>query len=108
MSSASSSFAVVAIARHNERFWFHQAISIIVTDDGAFKHGLVLQQAVLDFRRRDKDAADFQHVVSASVIPVITVRVDVKLIAASCTSRRQTSLSIFRARSSNRARLSRL
>ena len=41
----------------------------------------MLQQTVLDLRRRDEDARDFQHLVRAPVIPVVAFRVHVKLIA---------------------------
>jgi len=49
-------------------------------DDCAFKNCVVLQQTILNLVRRDKDAADFEHVVGAPVIPVITIRVEMKLI----------------------------
>ena len=48
--------------------------------DGAFEYRFVLQKTVLDLRRRDKDATDFQHVVRASVIPIIAFGIDMKLI----------------------------
>ena len=56
------------VARNDESLWLHQGIIIFVSDDGALGHGLMLQQAILNFRRRDEDAADFQHVVGAAVI----------------------------------------
>ena len=67
--------------RDYKGFGFIKPIAGVVTDDGAFHDGLVLQQAVFNFGRRDKDAGNLQHVVSAAVIPIVTFRVDVKLIS---------------------------
>src|SRR3979409_1027511 len=50
-----SSFAT----RDYERLRFYQAVAGVVADDGAFRDRLVLQQAVLNFRGRHKDAANF-------------------------------------------------
>src|ERR1700680_2833268 len=58
-------------ARDDERLWFYQAVAGVVADDSAFRDRLVLQQAVFNFRRRDKDAANFEHLVSATVIPIV-------------------------------------
>ena len=65
-----------------ERLGLNQSIAGVMTDDGAFRDRLVLQQAVFNFRRRDKNAANFQHGVSATVIPIVAVTIDMKLIAA--------------------------
>src|ERR1043166_1791525 len=70
-----------SFARDNEGFWFYQAVPIVVTDDRAFPHGFVLQQTILNLGGPDKDAAHFQHVVGAAVIPVVAFLVDMELIA---------------------------
>src|SRR4051794_4574186 len=41
------------LARNDESLGLHQAIIIFVSDDGALGHGFMLQQTVLNFRRRD-------------------------------------------------------
>ena len=59
-------------AQDYERLWLHEPVARVVAHDRAFEHGLVLKQAVLDLRGRDEDARDFEHVVRAAVVPIIT------------------------------------
>mgnify|MGYP003694556497 CR=1 FL=1 len=66
------------------------------------------KQTVFNFRRRDEDAAHFQHVVRATVIPVVARRIDVKLIAARAPITGKGRFRFSRAHSSNTTRLSRL
>src|SRR5687767_7940865 len=59
------------IAQNYECLWLYQAVAGVVAYYGAFQDCLVLQQAIFNFRGRHKNSRDLQHVVSASVVPVV-------------------------------------
>src|SRR2546423_13003652 len=62
----------VAITRDDEGFRFHQSITLIMAHHCTLEHGFVLEQTVFNLRGSDEHAADLQHVVRPSVIPIET------------------------------------
>ena len=80
----------VPLTRHDERLWLHQSVASVVANDRALQYGFMLQQTVFNFRRRDKNTTDLQHVVGAAVVPVIAVAVDVHLVSSSAPIARES------------------
>src|ERR1044072_2865774 len=85
----------VLLAQDDEGFGLDEAVARVVADDRRFEHRVVSEQAVLDLRGRDEDAGDLEHVVRATVIPVVAFLVRVELVARRAPIARERRLRLL-------------
>src|SRR4029077_17420902 len=60
-------------SQRNECFGFDEPIFVGVTNDGGFEHCGVRREGRFDFKRRNPDAAYFQHVIAPPAVSEISV-----------------------------------
>src|SRR6185369_13356167 len=69
------------LTQHDEGLRLDQAVTRIVAHHRALQNSLMLQQTIFNLSRRNINARYFQHVVTATVVPEVAIRVDVNLIS---------------------------
>src|SRR5438105_11588701 len=66
---------------HDERFWLYQLALVGMTDDGGLQYSIMCDQSRLYLGRRNIDATDLEHVVSAAGIDIVAVFVTTVFVA---------------------------